>query len=624
MRGSPQTIHRRASARAALLLALTGACSGNGGAPILPPLTDLVLAPIPETVRVMPGERAILHFALTSQGVGVAGQRLTFGIVDDPDAGSKPQGATLATDNALTDAEGVAQIAVNAGQVALFRVRASTANQTVETEGVVLVTPGDVGDVQIAPFFLPGTPAAAGVTVIDVAFFDSTRCASIPFSRLPNPGRAIRSVPASDGIAQFDTVAIALNHAVVGRARDGRGVVQAQGCIDLPGTTLVAGDLVRVALPLAEASPSPVGAFDVTSQFSFANPPAASAAIAAPWLDLQDCPLDPAQLWLDCTIDALSGSSAEDPGDCQPVDGAEGELGAALAARRGTPLTAAGGQASACRGSQDALGAASHDALLAGSFGAPKPSGLVSLHAIAQDAGSVLSSLTIKSRLVVAATPSPDVFEATHTFTSVVLSIGRTASTEVVLAPLALPALVAPYIHATTVSRALLLDQHRVTLRLGAVARIAFGRLALATRGLPASSPAALNALLRLAAVPLPPDLAQATQTVTANGCEALDRLLCTDLGRAVGCLLKACNDGVAALAARLDAGFDAASGDGLDLVIQSGRAPLIDLHRSGVADRLGDVSTFPPAPASWSATLRTPAGNEQLTAQWEALRAGN
>jgi hypothetical protein len=368
-----------------------------------------------------------------------------------------------------------------------------------------------------------------------------------------------------------------------------------------------------------------VGSFDVTSQFAFTNPPAASAAIAAPWLDLQDCPLDPAQLWLDCTIDALSGSSADDPSDCQPVDGAEGPLGAALAARRGALLTAAGGQPSRCRGSRDPLGEASHDALLAGIFGTPKPGGLVSLHAIAQDAGSVLSSLTIKSRLVVAATPGPDVFEATHTLTSVVLSTGGAASAEIVLAPLALPAVTAPYIHATTANRTLVLDQHRVTLRLGASARIAFGRLALAPRGLPASVPAALNALLRLATVPLPlpPDLAQATQTATANGCEALDRLLCADLGRATGCLLKACGDGVATLAARLDSGFDAASGDGLDLVIESGSAPLIDQHRLGVADRLGDLA-FPPTPASWSATLRTRAGNEPLSAQWEALRSGN
>jgi hypothetical protein len=137
MRGSPQIVHRRATARAALLLALAGACGGNGGAPLLPPLTDLLLAPIPDTVHVLPGARAILRFALTSQGVGVAGQRLNFGIVDDPDARSKPQGATLATDSGLTDATGVAQVAVNAGQVALFRVRASFENQTVDA--------GDVG-----------------------------------------------------------------------------------------------------------------------------------------------------------------------------------------------------------------------------------------------------------------------------------------------------------------------------------------------------------------------------------------------------------------------------------------------------------------------------------------------
>src|SRR4029079_4370380 len=54
-----------------------------------------------------------------------------------------------------------------------------------------------------------------------------------------------------------------------------------------------------------------------------------SRASAAPGRDLSDCPLDPAQLLLDCIIDALSPETAADPLDCRPnpAPGGEGTLG---------------------------------------------------------------------------------------------------------------------------------------------------------------------------------------------------------------------------------------------------------------------------------------------------------
>ena len=627
MPNSPQTVHRRARGRtpfaASLLVLVAGACGVKVSSSGNPLPRDLVLAPVPETVQVRPGERGTLHFVLrTPQGVGVPGQRINFVIVDDASAGvgSKAQGATLSTDSAVTDDKGSAQIGVNAGQLAVFRVHGSTVDQAAEAEAVVVVTTAMSANVQIAPFIV-GDAAELNVASIDVAFFDNEHCADLSLSNLPAPARLIRTVATTDGLAEFDLVSTVLSHAVVGRARDRRGAVQAQGCVDLPGTALVAGDLVRVSLPLNPSSPSPVGQFDVTSQFVFADPPAAAAFIAAPWIDLQDCPLDPAQLWLDCTMDALSGAIDGDPNDCQPKDGGEGPIGAALAARRGVLLPAASGGASACRGSTDAAGAPSHDALLASLFGAPKPPALVELHAIADDAGHILGALTLKSQLVVTATPMANAFTAVHTLVSAQLGTAGNATFDVVLRPLGLPALQAQHVHATVDDRTLSLDEQGMTLRLGTVARAAFGQLALVRRGLPADTAGALQSLTRLASASL--GATNQAAAITVNGCEALDAVLCADIGRGSGCLTAACADGLIALAARLDGGFATADGDGLDLIIESGSVPIIDSHGTGVADRLGDVFGVPAAPGTWSATLRTHAGNQRLSAQWDAFRSG-
>ncbi|HEX3698557.1 MAG TPA: hypothetical protein VH374_24505 [Polyangia bacterium] len=621
----PQPVHRRrrAGAPAALVAAVfASACSTHTAAPDTGVPTDLVLAPVSDTVQIPPGDRGMLNFVLrTPDGAGVPGQPISFSIVDDPTIGSQPQGATLASDSALTDATGTAMINVNAGQPAIFRVHASTANQSAEAEAEVLVMAGTAANIQVAPF-IAGDANATAVAVIEVAFFDNDRCAALSLAHLPTPVRPIRTVASTDGVVEFDLISTVLSHAVVGRARDRRGALQAQGCVDLPGKTLVPGDLVRVALPMGDADPSPVGKFEATSHFAFTNPPAAEAFIVAPWVDLQDCPLDPAQLWLDCTLDALSGGIPGDPDDCQPVDGGEGPIGAAVAARRGVLLPAAGGGLSACRSSRDSDGLPSHDALLAALFGAPKPGALVGLGGIADDAGRILSALTLRSDLAIAATPTPNVFVVTHTFDSVEFGTASNASFDVALLPLGLPVLQASYVRADAAKDILSLDEQRITLRLGTVAREAFGKLALATRGLPADSAGTVRALFALASTPAPA-MASVPPTTLA-GCAALDAVLCADIGQGSGCLLTACTDGMAALAARLDAGFAMANGDGLDLIIDSGAVPIIDTHNAGVADRLGDVFAVPPAPGTWSATLRTHAGNEKLTAQWEALRSGN
>ncbi|HET6282488.1 MAG TPA: hypothetical protein VFH73_16105, partial [Polyangia bacterium] len=389
-------------------------------------------------------------------------------------------------------------------------------------------------------------------------------------------------------------------------------------CVDLPGTALVSGGVVRVALPLGDASPNAAGHYTVTSRFVFTRPLAATQTVAAPWRDLQDCPLDPAQLWLDCTMDALSGPVAGDPNDCQPrAPAEEGALGPALAARRGAFLPQAGGGTSSCRGVTGSGGGVSLDALLMGMFGSPKPKALVDLSSVADDAARILGSVALRSQLAIREATVPGAYQADHMFAGATFMVPG-ATYEVPLLPLALPVLEVPAVRAIATARTLTLAAHAITLRLGTVARVAFGELALARRGLPSGSRELVDWIAALARAPV--TVTMADPTAPATGCAALDAVLCAELARPAGCLVKACQDGLAAMALSLDIGFSAADGEGLDLVLQ-GSAQLLDSHGTGLADRIGDALEMP---GTWSATFHTRAGIEDVTGVWDAFRTGN
>jgi hypothetical protein len=598
----------------ALALVLAGACAGREQqAVVVDP--GRVLEAKELTTLIVPGlTRPVAFFLHTPAGMPIVGETVTFTIVDDPGVpGVEAQGATLVATTDVTDENGIASAQVTAGQYAVFRVRATDGDAEAEAE--IVVSAAMLGTVDVAPFFPPGSRAAALATTVEVLFYLNTACADISLLNPPAPARTVRTVSPAGGVATYDFVDTSVSDAVVGRASDGRGAIQALGCVDLPGSALITGGTVQLALPLADASPDPVGTFAVTSQMAFSPPLPAAAAMAAPWRDLSDCPLDPAQIWLDCTTDALSGAVPGDPVDCVPATGAgaEGPLGDDLAARRGAFLLGPDGQTTACRGARDGGGATSLDALLMGRFGSPLPAAVVELPAIADTAAHLLDAITVRSQLDVRASGSDGVFEVTHTLQEVVFGSGSSgALKEVVLMPLGLPALVADTT-ATIQGGTLAIAAHGMTLRLGSAARVAFGTLALAQRTLPSDTSTFLTLLLGLAR----------SDDGTLGGCAEMDIAVCAQVGRPTGCLKAACTAGISALVQRLNAGFAAADGTGLDFFLV-GSAPLIDTHGTGFADRLGDLEASPPAPGTWSADLRPQAGRIDVTAQWEAVRTGN
>ena len=291
-------------------------------------------------------------------------------------------------------------------------------------------------------------------------------------------------------------------------------------------------------------------------------------------------------------------------------------LGDALAARRGVPITDSSGVVTSCRGAADGAGKPSLDAIAMGLFGSPTPPLVVALPAIGNDAARVFDSVDLTSRLDVRSAGRPDEYVVTHTLLDAGFGIGATATVE--LAQLALPAAT---VYTTAVMRdgALVIDNHGFSLRLGRIARVGFGGAVLApalgvTYDPARPAPTAGDLIAALAALARSADGA-------VSGCAAIDRTLCAAVGSATGCLATACPAGLSALAAKLDASFDAADGTGLDFYL-AGSAPLLDMHGDGSAHQLGAPLDDPTA--SWAIDLRTASGNARLTAPFQGGRDGD
>ena len=590
----------------ALVLALAGAAGAAagcaGGEPGTTPSRNRILVADPASIQISPHAVGTARFVLTYGTVPIAGERVDFMIFDDPGVdGVEAQAATLTTGMATTDLSGVATVKVQAGLQARFFVigRAGSAEDRV----AVNVVAGAVGSVIVAPFFAPGstvgTSASDSELTIRVRFFDRHQCRDYPLAHVPNPPRRL-DVP-SGGTAYFDNISTMEPSAVYAQALGTQGTPIAAGCVDVPGASVPANGIVEIALPMYDVVPDPIGTFGVTSWLDFEPPLAAAAVLAAPWRDLSDCPLDPAELLLDCTIDALSPPTPGDPHDCKPSTD-EGMVGNALRARRGDEIPG-----TRCRGPLTNR-VVSLDAIVLGMFGSPKPALVAALPAIADDAAHVLDGPALLSTLDVRAGAQANQYLITHTLTDARFALSGGAA-DVPLIPLALPSLTA---HTTAITRdgLLVVDRHGFSLRLGRVARAGFGAAALEPRGSPATAGGLVAAIAALVS----------TDDGAVSGCAALDHVLCAEAKAPPGCLVAACPTGLSVLAAKLDSAFDAADGAGLDLYL-SGSTPLIDMSSDGWSDLLDKSDANPVGVAAWSADVRTSLGVARLTTKFKGVR---
>ncbi|HVT09795.1 MAG TPA: Ig-like domain-containing protein [Polyangia bacterium] len=594
-------VHRLSTCAAAALAAALGAggCAGRGSGSGTGG-DALGLSATPATISLAPNQQGTVRFRLDNGGVPVAGRTVSFTITD-----GDPAGATLASSSAVTDASGITAVKVRAGLATMFDVEAHIGSSSAQV--AVIVQAGDSGTVVVAPLFATTSDAPQQTSSIRVLFYDGKTCAEIDPDNPPVPFRDPVPLALGDSTVSIPAVSTGSTSAVFVEALGPGPTILAVGCVDVLGSTVLASGTVEVAVPLVDAVPDPVGTFAVTSTFTFTPPLAAAGLLAARWSELSDCPLDPAQLWLDCTVDALS-TTAADPVDCVPstAPGGEGQLGDAIAARRGAWLTDGTGAALACRATRAPDGSVGLDGVVQGLFGSPTPAPLLALPGIASDAASILSSVRLASTLAVAPATQPGTYAVTHTLQAALFGPGWTVS--VLLAPLGLPVLQA-VTSATIENGALNIAQHGFTLRLGSAARAAFGPLALAPRGFPSDVSGFVGSLF-----------GNAKAATGASGCDALDAAVCTAVSRPTGCLVAACTAGLTALAARLDAAFAAADGPDTDLTL-TGTAPMVAVPGGLRAHYLGVGEIQSSRGATWNATVRTSLGSSTLPADFQGVR---
>jgi hypothetical protein len=581
------------------------------------------LVPDPGSLTIRPTSSGRVEFQLRDeQDQPVPDYPLDFSIaMENVDGGAIH--ARLSTDRSLTDGKGSAVVQViieglaSDNRSAEFFVQAAT--QGAATASVYVFVTTDTYNVEIVPVAAPDLVRAVNVARTQLFFFDQLDCNAID---LTNPAAGtVRSRTLPDVVAGASCIVPGVSsegtHAVVGLGLDTGNVARVAGCLDLPGSLLLENQTLSATLLMDHVLPVPTGTYAVSSDIPFPPPiPGPIALIQSTWQEWSRCPMDPARLWLDCTIDALVTNGTNDPNDCVPVEGGEGSLGGLLTARRGATLlsTSATGTtkpATPCRDQVDNSGKASLESTVDGLFGGSR-SALTELNlaSISAEIGDLLSTIHVTSSMSITPDRQPNLYLVDHTlldvgFPSAVSPITLTASA------LGLPEPVAHGVQATLSPGRLVLPRHGFTLRLGTAAQYAFESTSLQKLRHAASATELVNAVAALARF--------SDKGSWLTGCDALDAAVCDQVGSPRGCLAGACRTGLGALAHKLSDSFSNLNGAGADFYLL-GAAPVVDLNNDRHADAIGiRSSTVAVGTGLWAAEVASSLGSFGVSGSWAA-----
>ncbi|MDX2021424.1 MAG: hypothetical protein SF187_14375 [Deltaproteobacteria bacterium] len=582
---------------ALLLMCACGDESAGGSVP-----TNLVLTAEPAALGLAPGQVGEVNFRLADKaGRARASNTVRFALVDAPASEGGVAGASLFAPEGITDAQGIVVARVRAGAAGSFRVRASWSGAG------DLFVPVVVATRSVAPASAIVVPAAdTKPASVEMRLYEGAACGALNVTT-PAPSEPANSRTLAVAAAwQLPSLATDRSYALTARAIDQTGGVISFGCVQIHGNQLLQSTPVTFSIPLAAIPVTLAATYEASSEFIFAPESMPQAqAVGAAWGQLSRCPHDPAQRWLDCTLDALGPTTAGSKLDCIP-EADEGPVGQLLLAKRGTLMEAADG----CRDAKNAAGQMSADAQVLKLFPSPATGARAALPAIAKAAAGLFSQIRFASSIELAPSGEAGTWVGTHTARSLGFSVGLSFYS----VPLSSrPGRFSRFVQAKVddAQKALTFLKHGFGMRLGSAAHAAFRNRVLTYQGFAADERVFLNDLFSQAAAPGAPNV---------KGCDALDALLCPQLGKPGGCLQTACTAGLETMATQLTAGFDALDGDDIDFVLD-GSASILDRTVDGTVKGLGSLVPSRGDPGLWTAQVRSPAGNTELSGIWVAAR---
>jgi len=613
--------------RSVCLLVAVAAAGCRANAPLSLPdaarTGGIVLRASPSSLVIRPGSSGRIRFSVVdATGLPVADYPVDFAIANES-GGEDTAGAKLSTQHSLTSASGDAVVEIIVGTLArndrpaIFAVQATCPGSTGAQAEITVTT--NAYSVEILPVPADDLLGSASVVSTRLYFYDNAACADLD----------LNDIGASEGQARaphvnppfvFSGVAATGVHAVLGIGLDGSGVVRVGGCVDVPGSALHESETIHAILLMDHLFPVPSGAFDVASDFQLNPAPPALTTIRSAWQQWARCPLDPARLWIDCTIAALGNTASLNGTICVPGPGTVGALGDLLIASRGTvvaPLatTLATPSDTPCHGATDSAGNPSLESAVDALFSAARgPISAANLGAFATELATLLDDIRIDSRMTISQSSDANNYRVDHdllaiSFPDALLPVSFKAQV------LGLPVTTARGILATLKADQLSIEGHAFTLRLGTSARYAFEASSLKSRSAEDST-ALVEAIFGQAR--------WSEQDTVLTGCAAMDAIACDHTHQPRGCLLDACQAGLTALGRALAGVFDNLDGAGLDFRL-SGSAPVIDLDMDGRADALGvpgSAGGLIAGPGLWSGEIDARAGSYLTYGSWSASRA--
>jgi len=589
----------RLIATAAALSLLATACDGGSPATDLGAGGGILTVLDGPDVGIRPGEEQDLRVQYADAARRpIQGAQVRFAIFGDP------HGSTLASDAAVTDAEGTARVRLHAGAVvSRFQIRASAPGAK-DATFYVEVSAAGFGALTVIGQYQGTLPAdlASQLTKVVYRLYGNIGCSSVdPFN--PPPGLRTRDAAKVAAEVNFESLPLDVSHTIAVEARrpftgNPDGQLRAAGCVELPVGALkpcaTAGcqeiGHQTVTLLLSDLQPRLSGAFALTSQLKLPKTNRPLEQALGPWADLVDCPLDPVQLVLDCILDAVDDG---DPLDCV----AEKPSAAVLAL-----LEERGSLSGPCRGATTDRGTSSLEKLLRNLGGTTLDNRVTALSTVEVVAAEQLRKLGLASTLTLGAPGVGGAIVGSHSLDALTFSASPGATFQVPGVGLAkwladpVSCTVAPS-SSSPWDWQLAVTPHSFSLRYGLLAREALGQIVITPAGLPPTSSG------------LVADLVDTIQQGSAQGCEAIDALACKAARLKPGCLNKACPLGLAALAQRLDAEFLALDGAGTDFTLE-GIVELRDNDGDLRVDSVGSSSS----PGSWK--MRLTLGGEVVVPQ--------